>query len=106
MAEWRAWCTSAGWLGMPDAPGGYRWLGTNRAPPLTRRVPWFVLAGRRVAVIEPHPVAVLRSNIVARYDPLSGRGGRGDASHLLVLVRVRGGRWHGRIAPPPAHRCP
>jgi len=50
--------------------------------------------------------AVLRSNIVARYDLSSGRGGRGDASHLLVLVRVRGGRWHGRIAPPPAHRCP
>jgi hypothetical protein len=41
--------------GMADAaaPGGYRWLGTTRAVPLTRRVPSVVLAGRLVAVIEP-----------------------------------------------------
>jgi hypothetical protein len=32
-----------------------------------------VLAGRRVAVIESVPAAVLRSNIAARYDPSSGR---------------------------------
>jgi hypothetical protein len=53
--EVQAWGTSAGWLRMSvvDELGGYRWLGSNPAPPLTRRVPLLVLAGCRVAGIEP-----------------------------------------------------